>query len=278
MAKFLNPNELKQEVRNIFSEAELGITIVSPFIKLDKSLKECLIKHVNDPEFRIELLFGKNEQDKSKSLSTFDIEFFKQFQNIEIRYNENLHAKYYANENKSIITSLNLHTFSIENNIEVGILFERKLGAGLANLISSNLAKDYNSDKEAYAFFDSVFDKSEVVFIKNVKEKKTFFGLFSSFIGTEIEVDKTKDIYSSTTKSELKNQKGFCIRTGVEIEFNMKVPFSKDAYKSWSQFKNEKYPEKFCHFSGEKSNGETCFSKPVLSKYYKQASEIQKMH
>ena len=47
MAKFLNPNELKQEVRNIFSEAELVITIVSPFIKLDKSLKECLIKHVN---------------------------------------------------------------------------------------------------------------------------------------------------------------------------------------------------------------------------------------
>lgn len=279
MAKFLDPIELKREVKKIFSEAEEGITIVSPFIKLDNSLKDCLIKHVNNPEFKIELLFGKNEQDKSKSLSIFDIEFFKKFQNIEIRYNENLHAKYYANETKSIITSLNLHTFSIENNIEVGILFESKFGAGIANLLSSNLAKDYNSDKEAYDYFDSVFEKSEVVYIKNAKEKKSFFGLFSSFEGTEIEVDNTKDIYTSNSiKTTNSNQikKGYCIRTGIEIDFNIKSPFSKEAYKSWSQFKNETYPEKFCHYSGEKSNGETCFKTPVLKKYYTEAVQMSK--
>ena len=34
--------------------------------------------------------------------------------------------------------------------------------------------------------------------------------------------------------------------------------------------------EKYCHYSGEKSNGETSFAKPILSKYYKQAIENQK--
>lgn len=275
MAQFLTPQEVKKEVKNIFTDAELGITIVSPFIKLDKTLKECLIKHVNNPDFHIELLFGKNERDKAKSLSTFDIEFFKQFQNIEIRYNENLHAKYYANENKSIITSLNLHTFSIANNIEVGVMFERKFGAGLANLISSNLANDYNSDKEAYEYFDSIFEKSELIFMKNIKEKKRFFGLFSSYDGTEISVDSTDEIYNSKNrKSEV--VKGYCIRTGVEIAFNMNHPFSKEAYKSWAKFKNKTYPEKYCHYSGKKSNGETCFNVPVLAEYYQKAMSIKK--
>lgn len=273
MAKFLEPNQLKNEVKKIFSEAEFGITIVSPYIKLDNHLKEILKKHINNPEFKVELLFGKNEDDKAKSLSKFDIDFFKQFQNIEIRYNENLHAKYYANENKSIITSLNLHTFSIENNIEVGVLFESKMGAGIANLISSNLAKDYNSDKEAYSYFDSVFRDSEEVFVKNVKEKKSFFGLFSTYEGTKIETDNTNKVYE--TNNSL-NQNGYCIRTGVQIPFDLKHPFSKEAYKSWAQFKNENFKEKFCHYSGEKSNGETSFAKPVLSKYYKTAIEQQK--
>jgi len=33
-----------------------------------------------------------------------DFDFFKQFQNVQISYVENLHAKYYANDYKSIIT------------------------------------------------------------------------------------------------------------------------------------------------------------------------------
>lgn len=272
MAKFLNPTELKQEIKKIFADAEFGITIVSPYIKLDNQIKEILKKHINNPEIKIELLFGKNEDDKAKSLSKFDIEFFKQFQNIEIRYNENLHAKYYANENKSIITSLNLHSYSLDHNIEVGVLFESKFGAGIANLISSNLAKDYNSDKEAYSYFDSIFEKSELIFMSNIKEKKSFFGLFSTIIGSEIEEDKTSTIYRDTSKPK----NGFCIRTGVEIPFDLKHPFSKEAYKSWAQFGNENFKEKYCHYSGEKSNGETSFAKPVLGKYFKIAIDLQK--
>ena len=49
---------------------------------------------------------------------------------------------------------------------------------------------------------------------------------------------------------------------------------SYDAYKSWAQYEDETYREKYCHFSGEPSNGETSFAKPILRKNWKEAKAI----
>jgi hypothetical protein len=46
---------------------------------------------------------------------------------------------------------------------------------------------------------------------------------------------------------------------------------SYDAFKEWNKFGNPDYPEKFCHFSGEASHGETSHNKPILSKNWKKA-------
>jgi len=70
------------------------------------------------------------------------------------------------------------------------------------------------------------------------------------------------------------NLNGYCIRTGVEIPFNVEKPLSYDAYKKWSEFGDSEYPEKYCHFSGEPSNGETSVSRPILKKNWKKASKV----
>lgn len=57
-------------------------------------------------------------------------------------------------------------------------------------------------------------------------------------------------------------------------EFNPEKPLSYDAYKTWSQFGDVDYPERFCHFSGEPSNGETSVDKPILKKNWQKAREI----
>ena len=196
MAQFLKPTDLIKELKILFSEAEFELTLVSPYIKLHDEIKNILKKKMNDPEFHLFVVFGKNEDDLSKSLSNNDFDFFKQFQNVEIRYVENLHAKYYANESKSIITSLNLHSFSIKNNIEVGVLFEQKMGARVLNFISESLAKDSNADNEAYAYFTEVIDKSVVHFEKTAKMKSSWFGLVKKQDGNIIEVDNSSKIYS----------------------------------------------------------------------------------
>ncbi len=84
--------------------------------------------------------------------------------------------------------------------------------------------------------------------------------------------NKIVEIKSYTKSSE--KQSGFCIRTGTAIPFNQKHPMCDTAYQSWKKFRNPDYPEKFCHFSKELSNGETTFLKPVLKKNWNKAKEI----
>ena len=81
-----------------------------------------------------------------------------------------------------------------------------------------------------------------------------------------------------TIKSEEKKsdgkQLGYCIRTGIAIPFNIEKPMSYEAYKSWSKYGDGDYSEKFCHFSGEPSNGDTSVNKPILKRNWKKAKEI----
>ena len=76
------------------------------------------------------------------------------------------------------------------------------------------------------------------------------------------------------TQKATKKSIGYCIRTGAEIPFNVAKPLSPDAYKKWNEFANPDYPEKYCHFSGEPSNGETSVNKPILKKHWKKAQDI----
>ena len=61
--------------------------------------------------------------------------------------------------------------------------------------------------------------------------------------------------------------------SGEKIPFNIKSPFNKKSLASWNRFKNSEFKEKFCHFSGEKSNGQTTFSKPILKKNWANAKK-----
>lgn len=52
MAKFLNPDKLVKEIEDLFEEAEELIFIVSPFIKLDRELKQILQAKKDDSNFQ----------------------------------------------------------------------------------------------------------------------------------------------------------------------------------------------------------------------------------
>ena len=45
---------------------------------------------------------------------------------IELTFLENLHAKCYLNESEALLTSMNLHKYSQENNDEMGILVSKE--------------------------------------------------------------------------------------------------------------------------------------------------------
>ena len=249
MGKFLNPKDLKANLYRIFKEAEEEIIIISPFIQLSDETRTLLRPKQKIKDFQITILYGKNEQDPSKSLNPIDYRFFSEFKNHEILYNANLHAKYYANEREAIITSLNLHQFSLQNNIEVGTLLKESWGP-IGNFITGN-----TEDVDAFNYFNKVLEQSEAVHVAEVDSR----GRSSSVIS-----DNAKHYFKGNPSL------GYCIRSGEKILFNLKKPFSDRAYLEWIKYKNETYKENYCHFSGEKSNGQTSFAKPVLAKYWKE--------
>mgnify|MGYP003144825287 CR=1 FL=1 len=280
MAKFLKGNNLNATLECLFENAQNNIILISPYIKLHDRYKATLLRKREDHNIRITVLFGKNEEDMSKSMKQEDFDFLKQFPNIEILYEKRLHAKYYANESKAILTSMNLYGFSQNNNIEAGILMEKNAMTVFTG--SKNL------DDETWQYFATVLDQAELLFEKQPVYTKNMLGI-KKFSQSEITTDKLSEFfnnkaYKKVSRKTVPRQKrvaktntntamGYCIRTGKEIAFNVKSPMDYEAYKTWNKYKDPNFPEKYCHYSGEPSNGETSMSKPILNKFWKEAKE-----
>jgi len=273
MAEFLKGDQLNSELVNIFDQAKEDIIIISPFIKLHSRIRDSLKRNLDNPNLKITVVFGKNENNKSKSLNVEELEFFKQFPNIEIKYEPRLHAKYYANETNALLSSMNLYEYYHNSNIEFGILTKTTLLNSLTN-IGDNL------DKEAFSYFETVIKKSELKFSREPFFEQKLMGLTKKYLHSEVKCDvlsselinKTKTEKGSVVKNDTKTKHiGFCIRTGIEIPFNVKKPFSANAFESWNNFKNVNYNENFCHYSGEPSDGETSFEKPILKKNWRKS-------
>ena len=217
--------------------------------------------------------------------------------NIKIVHDERLHAKFYANESRSLLTSMNLYDFSQDNNIEVGV-----------ESVNSNILKRSGLDAESWNYFNNVIDSAQVVFDRKPKYKKGIMGLTEWYVGSETIIDeidipelslskqrsnekkaakkaeaasaegeRIKRPLDKKTKASAKPAKddeppvGYCIRTGESIPFDVMRPLSDRAFNSWVQFGDGSYPEAYCHFTGEQSFGETSYDRPILRKNWRKA-------
>jgi hypothetical protein len=275
MAEFVKGSELNSVIEKIFETAEQRIVIISPYIKLHSRLIEILKSKMNNPQILIEIVFGKNEDDITKSINKSDIEFLSDFPNIKIYHEPRLHAKYYSNEHTSVLSSMNLYDFSQNNNIEFGIVTRPSLIGSITGNVSTRL------DKDAFDYFNTVLDNSNCLFERRPNFESKNLGLTKKYIASSVEVDNLSEVFNigkinikrNRKNNSTKKTNGFCIRTGKEIPFNIEKPLSYDAYLSWSQFSDPNYSESYCHFSGEESNGKTSVSRPILNKNWKVAKQ-----
>ena len=287
MAKFITGKHLEKVVYDIIWDSEEILLIVCPYIKLDDYFKSLFDKHINNPKLHIVIVFGKNEKNISKSLARNDFEFFKRFIKISIIYIPTLHAKYYGNETKGVITSINLHDHSFKNNIEFGVFSETNLldtFRTTAEKDAWNTCWDIASENEAIFVKRPVFEKKllSVLTGKKYIRSETLYDITENFYQNyaveynlgkriddfpdEIDLASSSSVRPEREKMET-HKSGFCIRTGIEIPFNIKKPFCENAHRTWSQFKNEEYPEKYCHKTGRESYGKTSFKNPILANW-----------
>ncbi len=268
MVRFLYGNALNLELENIINEANKELLLVSPFIRFHHRFKQCLLAKQKKDRLNIKVVFGKNEENPSKSISKEEVSFLSQLPNIEIRYESRLHAKFYANEKRVLITSMNLYDYSQDNNVEAGILVSANFFDHVLKLLK---VRENNVENEARRYFDKVFSTSESILKKIPEYEKSMMGILNKCVGTKVVKDRVDDFFRQQNKgfeeanSVFKIRKtGYCIRTGIEIPFNIEKPMSYPAYQTWAEYQNPDYPENFCHLTGQPSYGKNSMRRPII--------------
>ena len=243
MAKFLNTTGVSYHLEELIKGTKDRLILISPYLQFTDRIKEHLYNlNIQKRDIRIVYRENKLQMDENNWLES----------QIGIRTSicKNLHAKCYLNENEAIITSMNLYEFSQMNNNEMGIYITKA------------------QDPELYN--DTLLEVQRLLTIS--EEIRVTVKKVTADTPAKTE-KKNGEVKTSSSKSGDKKT-GYCIRTGVEIPFDVEKPMSYEAFKSWNKYGDPEYAEKFCHFSGEPSNGQTSVSKPILSKNWKKAKEI----
>jgi hypothetical protein len=295
MASIIYDSHLNAFLEQLIETAEEQVVLFCPYFKLHDRLRDCLKHRMQDDYLRLIVVFGKNEEEPSKSLNREDLEFLKSFPNVAIRYEKRLHAKYYANEKYGLVTSLNLHSYSQNNNIEIGVMFKTKsLLKNITDRVLQPLTAIVSDTEdlatESYEFSKRVYDNARVIYEREPQYEAKFLSK-KKYLGSKVLVDETEQLFEefkpfkkATTFQDCSfsnynnvnhtspnshvhfntPQSGFCIRTREQISFDPTRPFSYSAYKKWEKYSNPDYRESYCHGCG--ISWSTSMRKPLCQK------------
>jgi len=115
MAKFLTTKQAYAAIEDITIKANKELVLISPFIKIPDDLLRRL-KHLDDKNVKITLVCRWKKLDYKEKNKLGNIN------HLEVHSLDHLHAKCFYNQESMVITSLNLHEYSEQNNREMGIL------------------------------------------------------------------------------------------------------------------------------------------------------------
>ncbi len=219
-------------IEKVIRGARESIVLISPYLKVQKLYLDEL-KAAAKRGIAVAVVFREDEAKQDQVDALLEVKGIKLYQLPE------LHAKCYFNEHRFVLTSMNLHDHSERNNKELGIMLEQAADAEL-------FAQAHEQAMSILAIAQPL----------------------KSFTSNGAEAPPVMKRVPGTAPQP---STGYCIRTGEPIPFNVEKPLSYPAFQVWSQFGDPDYPEKYCHFSGEPSHGDTCVARPILKKNWKKA-------
>ncbi len=274
MVEFLNKDASYAKIVEIVSKADSKLVLISPYIKIPSDLLERL-KYMDGKE--IKTIVVCREKDLNAEVKSE----LKQLKNLDLRFDENLHAKCFYNEKSMVITSLNLYEHSQQNNREMGILLDSKEDTSVFNEALSEADFIVNRAKKEITEFVVSKPKREKPNLtqgRATSEKQGFTvntPKNDSILGSIVRGvhDVIKELNTETSSSPRHTLrpakttrgttlKGFCIRCGKSITFDTDAPYCPDCYRVWARFKDPDFEEDFCHLCGT-SKAPTTMNKPV---------------
>jgi hypothetical protein len=205
MAQFLTTRKAAAELEDLALRARARLVLITPYVKLPRSLEE---RFRAAARRKVEIVVVCRGDD----LRAEQREKLLELDGLRLRFMEHLHAKCYCNEDHMVISSLNLHEFSEQNNREMGILLSR--------------------DGDPDVFAEAMREVNEI-------------------IDDSVEYKPTGRNGAVKRRGSGQDERAHCIRCSDELAYRPDKPLCRDCYPSWAAWGNVDYEERFCHRCGD---------------------------
>lgn len=213
--EFLKTYEISTEILNLISSSKSYCYIISPYIRLWPQLERLLSSVSNNESI---LTFIIREDPKAEQL----VKKLNGELGFEVIVIKDLHIKLYLNEEKCILSTMNLYDASQQNNLELG-----------------------------YFLRDSKKVKKEIIdnYILNDPTARKYQGKF--------EEKRTLILTKINLINSILSQEGYCVDCNIKIPSDFRPWTARkirclECYRKCNDLDNSKI--RFCHFCGDKHN------------------------
>jgi len=244
MVEFLNTSKAYAEIEEIIDKATTKIYLISPYIRCPKPLLERL-KYKDGQG--IKTIVVCREKDLNRDLGAQVRSDLKQLKNLELRFDDDLHAKCFFNQESMVITSLNLLESSERKNREMGVLL---------------------SSKEDSRVFKEALNEAEFI-VSNAK-KDSLIGSLARGIAKEAKAVLDSPIKDKSRRAKTTSRtkrEGHCIRCNKSIPYDKDKPYCLPCARLWNKYGGYgDHKEKYCHQCGKKIS--TTYNSPRCGSCY----------
>jgi phosphatidylserine/phosphatidylglycerophosphate/cardiolipin synthase-like enzyme len=227
-------HKIGAEVIDLIRAARQRVVLVSPYWHLWGHL-ETALQQAAQRRVAVQAIFREDKTDEYRELTGQLHRLGARVGTIQL-----LHAKVYLSESACIVTSMNLLDFSAANSEELA------LHSTEPQLL-----------REVTAYADGL--------LKRAKELKAPSGFKSMLKGAAIAASSAVGAVGAVMASFLP---GKCIRCAKDIPFDPSHPMCESCFSSWSRYKKDDYPEKYCHACG--NTKQTTKARPLCMACWKE--------
>lgn len=196
MAKFLNTNDFNKWLLELIVTAKKELILIVPYIKISDNIDEAL-KKADYNNVNIVIIYRENKLSRNEKLNLLKLK------NLNLLHHPNIHCKSYYNGELMIIGSMNLHSYSQNNNREMGAVFS----INNFEYLNPDRYNDSEEDKDfinsSLAEFKEILNSSELEYQSTDAKRKEFkFDILKSdkeqsFEFTKLECNKINKVFKN---------------------------------------------------------------------------------
>jgi len=200
MAKFLNTTGVSYHLEELIKSTKDRLILISPYLQFHKRIKDHL-ENLNIQKRDIRIIYRENKLQLEES------NWLESQIGIRTSLCNSLHAKCYINENEAIVTSMNLYSFSQQNNDEMGIHVTREHDLGLYNDIYEEVQRLLTISEEIRVSVKKIDKEIEKKSEKTIEKVKKNIDLSKSKFLTTKELSQLTGLSSRKVNSWFTNNK-----------------------------------------------------------------------